>query len=50
MALRWQGEKAEDIGCSRSFEPLPAGDRRRQNRVAEARDPLQNGCIEVSLS
>jgi hypothetical protein len=44
------GQKAEGIGRSRSFEPLLAGDRQRQKRVAKARNPLQNGCIEVSLS
>jgi hypothetical protein len=43
-------EEAEDIGDSGTFEPLLAGDRQRQNRVAKARNPLQSGCFEVSLS
>jgi hypothetical protein len=43
-------EKAEDIGPPMSFEPLLAGDRQSQKRVAKARNPLQSGYFEVSLS
>jgi hypothetical protein len=43
-------ERAEDIGRSRTFEPLLAGDRQRQKRVAKARNPLQRSAVEVSLS
>jgi hypothetical protein len=45
-----RGEEAEDVGLSRSFEPLLAGDRQKQKRVAKARNPLQKGSFEVSLS
>jgi hypothetical protein len=43
-------ERAEDIGRSRTFEPLLGGDRQRQKRVAKARNPLQRSAVEVSLS
>jgi hypothetical protein len=43
-------ERAEDIGRRRTFEPLLAGDRQRQKRMAKARNPLQRSAVEVSLS
>jgi hypothetical protein len=43
-------EGAEEIGLSRTFEPLLVGDRQKQKRVAKARNPLQRGSFEVSLS
>jgi hypothetical protein len=33
-----------------NIEPLPGGDRQRQKRVAEGRNPLQGMPFEVSLS
>jgi hypothetical protein len=33
-----------------NIEPLPAGDRQREKRVAKARNPLQRMPFEVSLS
>jgi hypothetical protein len=33
-----------------TFEPLPDGNRQIEKRVAKARNPLQRGAIEVSLS
>jgi len=39
-----------DIGYSRTFEPLPDGDRQREETVAKGRNPLQRGFCEVSLS
>ena len=50
VALRCQGRMADDIGRARTFEPLLAGDRQRQKRVAKARNPLQRSAFEVSLS
>jgi hypothetical protein len=35
---------------ARTLEPLRCGDRQRQKRVAKARNPLQSGAFEVSLS
>jgi len=32
------------------FEPWLGGDRQKQKRVAKARNPLQSGAFEVSLS
>jgi hypothetical protein len=43
-------ENAEDISHSGTFEPLLAGDRQKQKRVAKARNALQKGSFEVSLS
>jgi hypothetical protein len=43
-------EEAEDISHSRIFEPWLAGDTQRGNRVAKARNPLQKGSFDVSLS
>jgi hypothetical protein len=43
-------ERVADIGRCRTFEPLLAGDRQKQKRVAKARNPLQRGAFEVSLS
>jgi hypothetical protein len=43
-------EEAEDTSHSGTFEPLLAGDRQRKKRVAKARNPLQRGSFEVSLS
>jgi len=43
-------ERADDIGRARTFEPLLAGDRQRQKRMAKARNPLQRSAFEVSLS
>jgi hypothetical protein len=43
-------EVAEDTSHSRTFEPLPGGDRQTEMRVAKGRDPLQKGSFEVSLS
>jgi hypothetical protein len=45
-----QDEKAEQAGHFRTFEPLLGGDRQKQKRVAKARNPLQSGTFEVSLS
>jgi hypothetical protein len=39
-----------DTGRVITFEPLLGGDRQKQKRVAKARDPLQSGAFEVSLS
>jgi hypothetical protein len=36
-----QGEETEDIALSGTLEPLLAGDRQTENRVAKARNPLQ---------
>jgi hypothetical protein len=33
-----------------TFGPLLAGDRQTEKRMAKARNPLQRGCFEVSLS
>jgi hypothetical protein len=41
---------AEDTGYSKTFEPLLAGDRLREKRVAKAHNPLQRESFEVSLS
>jgi hypothetical protein len=35
---------------SANVEPLPAGDRQKEKRVAKARNPLQWMTFEVSLS
>jgi hypothetical protein len=43
-------KETASIGYSGIFEPLLAGDRQREKRVAEAHNPLQRGCFEVSLS
>jgi hypothetical protein len=43
-------ENAEDSSHSGTFEPLLAGDRQKQKRVAKARNALQMGAFEVSLS
>jgi hypothetical protein len=43
-------ENAEDIGHPGTFEPLLAGDRQKEKRVAKARNPLQKRSFEVSLS
>jgi hypothetical protein len=45
-----QREEAETIGYSGTFEPLLAGDRQREKRVAKAHNPLQRGSFAVSLS
>jgi hypothetical protein len=50
VALRCQARTADDIGRCRTFEPLLAGDRQKQKRVAKARNPLQRSAFEVSLS
>jgi hypothetical protein len=42
--------KAEDIGASRTFEPLLAGDRQSGGRMAKTRNRLQPEPLEVSLS
>ena len=39
-----------DSGPSGTFEPLHDGDRQRGKSVAKARNPLQSGAFEVSLS
>jgi hypothetical protein len=41
---RWNPARAGNI------EPLPAGDRQSEKRVAKVRNPLQRMPIEVSLS
>jgi hypothetical protein len=43
-------ESLKDISVPGTFEPLPAGDRQREKHVAKARNPLQRGLFEVSLS
>jgi len=43
-------DEAEDISRSGTFEPLLAGDRQKEKRVAKARNPLQRGSFDVSLS
>jgi hypothetical protein len=43
-------ENADDISHSGTFEPLLGGDRQKQKRVAKARNALQKGSFEVSLS
>ena len=50
VALRCPDEAAEAGGDSGTFEPLLGGDRQREKRVAKARNPLQSGSVEVSLS
>jgi hypothetical protein len=45
-----RNEKAQDIGHSRTFEPLLAGDRQTARCVAKARNALKWGPFEVSLS
>jgi hypothetical protein len=40
----------EDIGDSRTFEPLLAGDRQSEGRMAKARIRLKPEPLEVSLS
>jgi hypothetical protein len=44
-----RSEEVED-SHSGTFEPLLAGDRQKEKRVAKARNPLQRGSFEVSLS
>jgi hypothetical protein len=47
------GVDTEDTAARRrpgTFEPLLVGDRQKQKRMAKARNPLQSGCFEVSLS
>jgi hypothetical protein len=43
-------KRLKNISYPRTFEPLPAGDRQSEVRVAKARDPSQKGPLEVSLS
>jgi hypothetical protein len=40
----------EDFSNFGTFEPWLAGDRQKEKRVAKARNPLQRGAFEVSLS
>jgi hypothetical protein len=44
------GESVEDFNRFRTFEPLLGGDRQKEKRMAKARNPLQTGSFEVSLS
>jgi hypothetical protein len=41
-----QDEQTEDISQRGTFEPLLAGDRQKQKRVAKALNPLQKGPVE----
>jgi hypothetical protein len=43
-------ECVEDLSHFGIFEPLLAGDTQKEKRVAKARNPLQRGSFEVSLS
>jgi hypothetical protein len=43
-------ESAEDTSHFGTFEPLLAGDRQKEKRVAKAHNPLQRGSFDVSLS
>jgi hypothetical protein len=43
-------KEARETGQSRTIEPLLAGDRQTQKRVARAHNPLQRSAFEVSLS
>jgi hypothetical protein len=43
-------QEVNDIGHSGTSRPLLAGDRQKEKRVAKARNPLQRGSFEVSLS
>jgi hypothetical protein len=43
-----KGPKA--LALAGTFEPLRAGDRQREKRVAKARNPLKSVRFEVSLS
>jgi hypothetical protein len=45
-----QNEWAEHTSRFGTFEPLLGGDRQKEKRVAKARNPLQRGPFEVSLS
>jgi hypothetical protein len=43
-------DEVEEHSHSIAFEPLLAGDRQKEKRVPKARNPLQRGFFEVSLS
>jgi hypothetical protein len=45
-----KGRGHQFSGTFEPLEPLPAGDRQRQKRMSKARNPLQSGSFEVSLS
>jgi hypothetical protein len=50
VALRCPNREVEEHSYSIAFEPLLAGDRQKEKRVPKARNPLQSGSFEVSLS
>jgi hypothetical protein len=45
-----RNQEVKDISHSGTSRPLLAGDRQKEKRVAKARNPLQRGSFEVSLS
>jgi hypothetical protein len=48
--LNLRAQTRLELAGSGNIEPLPAGDRQTEKRVAKARNPLQRIPFEVSLS